>query len=216
MYKKEQKISPIKTEIAVKNSQILTPQTYSGNEQIEMAKFHINTPSSGSNITPVSSKTPINANDNLMDHLDLNYTWKCVKCGTLEKDTPLKRKGPDGTRSYCNACYVRWRVKSEKAERGSAIPNVRVTKQTQKKSISTMYTSLARMNPSTLNNGWGNFLFSTNHLLNPLQTSNMLASAIKNEKPEAMNPMQDIQPQEQHRTSLNYIKDKNRVSKKKQ
>ncbi|KAJ3311679.1 hypothetical protein HDV04_003824 [Boothiomyces sp. JEL0838] len=201
MYKKEQKISPIKTEIVVKNNQILTPQTHSGNEAgKEVNKFGI--------VTPVSSKTPVKQTEQT-ELMDLNYTWKCVKCGTLEKDTPLKRKGPDGTRSYCNACYVRWRVKSEKAERGSAIPNVRVAKQTQKKSISAMYTSLARMNPSTLNNGWGNFLFSTNHLLNPLQTSNMLASAIKNE--EGVNPTQSNVDFNQPKPNLN----KNRVSKKK-
>ncbi|KAJ3298359.1 hypothetical protein HDU79_010945 [Rhizoclosmatium sp. JEL0117] len=50
--------------------------------------------------------------------------WKCVQCGAGEADTPLKRKGPDKKRNYCNACYVRWRVKVERSERGSARPVV--------------------------------------------------------------------------------------------
>ncbi|KAJ3029518.1 UNVERIFIED_CONTAM: hypothetical protein HDU68_011911 [Siphonaria sp. JEL0065] len=50
--------------------------------------------------------------------------WKCVSCGAGEADTPLKRKGPDKKRNYCNACYVRWRVKVERSERGSARPVV--------------------------------------------------------------------------------------------
>ncbi|KAJ3072942.1 hypothetical protein HDU98_002587 [Podochytrium sp. JEL0797] len=50
--------------------------------------------------------------------------WKCVQCGAGEADTPLKRKGPDKKRNYCNACYVRWRVKVERSERGSARPIV--------------------------------------------------------------------------------------------
>ncbi|KAI8614603.1 hypothetical protein BC830DRAFT_368615 [Chytriomyces sp. MP71] len=50
--------------------------------------------------------------------------WKCVQCGAGEADTPLKRKGPDRKRNYCNACYVRWRVKVERSERGSARPVV--------------------------------------------------------------------------------------------
>ncbi|KAJ3120392.1 hypothetical protein HK100_012824 [Physocladia obscura] len=48
--------------------------------------------------------------------------WKCIQCGAGEADTPLKRKGPDKKRNYCNACYVRWRVKVERSERGSARP----------------------------------------------------------------------------------------------
>ncbi|KAJ3206886.1 hypothetical protein HDU67_007879 [Dinochytrium kinnereticum] len=48
--------------------------------------------------------------------------WKCVECGVREHETPLKRKGPDKKRNLCNACYVRWRVRAERAERGSARP----------------------------------------------------------------------------------------------
>ncbi|KAI8845643.1 hypothetical protein BJ741DRAFT_644182 [Chytriomyces cf. hyalinus JEL632] len=51
-----------------------------------------------------------------------DFGWKCVQCGAGEADTPLKRKGPDKIRNYCNACYVRWRVKVERSERGSARP----------------------------------------------------------------------------------------------
>ncbi|KAI9335136.1 hypothetical protein BDR26DRAFT_1009431 [Obelidium mucronatum] len=50
--------------------------------------------------------------------------WKCIQCGAGEADTPLKRKGPDKKRNYCNACYIHWRVKVERSERGSARPVV--------------------------------------------------------------------------------------------
>lgn len=33
---------------------------------------------------------------------------KCVKCSTLAKNTPMMRKGPDGCRSLCNACGLKW------------------------------------------------------------------------------------------------------------
>ncbi|KAI8804698.1 hypothetical protein BJ742DRAFT_442084 [Cladochytrium replicatum] len=48
--------------------------------------------------------------------------WRCVHCGVRADETPLKRRGPDGKRNICNACYVRWRVKMERAERGTARP----------------------------------------------------------------------------------------------
>ncbi|KAJ3017957.1 UNVERIFIED_CONTAM: hypothetical protein HDU68_011392 [Siphonaria sp. JEL0065] len=58
------------------------------------------------------------------DDMAFGEEWKCVSCGAGEADTPLKRKGPDKKRNYCNACYVRWRVKVERSERGSARPVV--------------------------------------------------------------------------------------------
>ncbi|KAI8836805.1 hypothetical protein BJ741DRAFT_577903 [Chytriomyces cf. hyalinus JEL632] len=61
------------------------------------------------------------ANNDVLDALTCSG-WKCVQCGAREADTPVKRKGPDKTRNYCNACYVRWRVKVERSERGSARP----------------------------------------------------------------------------------------------
>jgi hypothetical protein len=33
---------------------------------------------------------------------------RCMKCGTGAKNTPMMRKGPDGCRSMCNACGLRW------------------------------------------------------------------------------------------------------------
>lgn len=33
---------------------------------------------------------------------------RCVRCDTSAKNTPMMRKGPDGCRSLCNACGLKW------------------------------------------------------------------------------------------------------------
>lgn len=33
---------------------------------------------------------------------------RCVRCSTSAKNTPMMRKGPDGCRSLCNACGLKW------------------------------------------------------------------------------------------------------------
>lgn len=34
---------------------------------------------------------------------------KCIRCSVTAKKTPMMRKGPDGCRSLCNACGLKWR-----------------------------------------------------------------------------------------------------------
>jgi len=52
--------------------------------------------------------------------------WECVICKVKPNETPLKRRGPDGIRNLCNACYVRLRVRRERAERGISRPVIPV------------------------------------------------------------------------------------------
>lgn len=33
---------------------------------------------------------------------------QCSRCSTRRQETPMMRKGPDGSRSLCNACGLRW------------------------------------------------------------------------------------------------------------
>lgn len=33
---------------------------------------------------------------------------KCMRCSTMARNTPMMRKGPDGCRSLCNACGLKW------------------------------------------------------------------------------------------------------------
>lgn len=65
--------------------------------------------------------------------------WRCKECNAKESDTPLKRKGADGKRNLCNACYVRWRVKCEKAERGSARPTAEQIASSAKSAVNPTY-----------------------------------------------------------------------------
>lgn len=43
-----------------------------------------------------------------LDIEDVPSKDKCMKCGKGAKNTPMMRKGPDGSRSMCNACGLRW------------------------------------------------------------------------------------------------------------
>ncbi|KAI8832513.1 hypothetical protein BC829DRAFT_89574 [Chytridium lagenaria] len=86
----------------------------------EISKGDLPTP-----LTPTTRKgSPKRQQKKAQDDCDLapGEEWRCVECGVREHETPLKRKGPDKKRNLCNACYVRWRVRAERAERGSARP----------------------------------------------------------------------------------------------
>ncbi|KAJ3226098.1 hypothetical protein HK099_005567 [Clydaea vesicula] len=48
--------------------------------------------------------------------------WECILCSCKSHMTPLKRRGSDGKRNLCNACYVRLRVRKERSERGISRP----------------------------------------------------------------------------------------------
>ncbi|KAJ3205365.1 hypothetical protein HDU83_000093 [Entophlyctis luteolus] len=95
-------------------------------------KLHIHYPFEGresyigpiaSSLSPRRRKRELKKTKQRQKDDDLSISdWKCVQCGATEAETPLKRKGPDKKRNYCNACYVRWRVKVERSERGSERP----------------------------------------------------------------------------------------------
>lgn len=42
------------------------------------------------------------------ERVDAPVKDKCVRCSTSAKNTPMMRKGPDGCRSLCNACGLKW------------------------------------------------------------------------------------------------------------
>ncbi len=42
------------------------------------------------------------------ERVDAPVKEKCVRCSTSAKNTPMMRKGPDGCRSLCNACGLKW------------------------------------------------------------------------------------------------------------
>ncbi|KAJ1554544.1 hypothetical protein HK096_003038, partial [Nowakowskiella sp. JEL0078] len=80
----------------------------------------------------------------------LGGEWRCVTCGVKAHETPLKRRGPDGKRNICNACYVRMRVKTERAERGTARPII------PPGGLSSIKTSLSTI-PQLSNNSGGSW-----------------------------------------------------------
>lgn len=43
-----------------------------------------------------------------MDDKNIPVKDKCMRCLTTAKNTPMMRKGPDGCRSLCNACGLKW------------------------------------------------------------------------------------------------------------
>ncbi|KAJ3110156.1 hypothetical protein HDU96_006861 [Phlyctochytrium bullatum] len=90
----------------------------------KMQKQHSGADVTAPTTAPAKGKGSKRQHKRAQDDLDLapGEEWKCVECGVREHETPLKRKGPDKKRNLCNACYVRWRVRAERAERGSARP----------------------------------------------------------------------------------------------
>lgn len=46
--------------------------------------------------------------DSTNDDKGMPVKEKCIKCKTTAKNTPMMRKGPDGCRSLCNACGLKW------------------------------------------------------------------------------------------------------------
>lgn len=42
------------------------------------------------------------------DERNMPVKDKCLRCGTKAGETPMMRKGPDGCRSLCNACGLKW------------------------------------------------------------------------------------------------------------
>lgn len=48
--------------------------------------------------------------------------WSCALCQVKASMTPMRRRGADGRKSLCNACYTRQRVNRERSERGTSRP----------------------------------------------------------------------------------------------
>lgn len=42
------------------------------------------------------------------DERNMPVREKCIRCDTTARNTPMMRKGPDGCRSLCNACGLKW------------------------------------------------------------------------------------------------------------
>lgn len=47
-------------------------------------------------------------NNATMDDKNVPVRDRCIRCNTPAASTPMMRKGPDGCRSMCNACGLRW------------------------------------------------------------------------------------------------------------
>jgi GATA zinc finger len=43
-----------------------------------------------------------------LDEKNVPVRDRCMRCSISAKNTPMMRKGPDGCRSMCNACGLRW------------------------------------------------------------------------------------------------------------
>ncbi|KAK9712003.1 Chromatin structure remodeling complex protein sfh1 [Basidiobolus ranarum] len=43
-------------------------------------------------------------------------TWQCLHCGIDGKNTPLVRRGPDGSKTLCNACGLAWQTRGKLPE----------------------------------------------------------------------------------------------------
>lgn len=48
------------------------------------------------------------ANLSASDEKNVPVRDRCIRCQTPARNTPMMRKGPDGCRSMCNACGLRW------------------------------------------------------------------------------------------------------------
>ncbi|ORY06275.1 SNF5-domain-containing protein [Basidiobolus meristosporus CBS 931.73] len=43
-------------------------------------------------------------------------TWRCLHCGIEGRNTPLVRRGPDGSKTLCNACGLAWQTRGKLPE----------------------------------------------------------------------------------------------------
>lgn len=55
-----------------------------------------------------NSVAPNRTNENNDDDKGGPVRDKCMRCSITAKKTPMMRKGPDGCRSLCNACGLKW------------------------------------------------------------------------------------------------------------
>lgn len=55
-----------------------------------------------------NSVAPNRTNENNDDDKGGPVRDKCMRCSMSAKKTPMMRKGPDGCRSLCNACGLKW------------------------------------------------------------------------------------------------------------
>lgn len=55
-----------------------------------------------------SSDRSVSAGTSAADDKNVPVKDRCIRCKITAKNTPMMRKGPDGCRSLCNACGLKW------------------------------------------------------------------------------------------------------------
>lgn len=92
------KSDPLKSDTFAPAALLQVQPNYSSSPHISQSIGHVTSPLIAAKLLPMPGRTSVSPSTDSAQKGAAETPWQCKECGVGETETPLKRKGPDGTR----------------------------------------------------------------------------------------------------------------------